>query len=57
MSLLIHQDNGLIHLLCCAAGVTDEKTLLSPENNVHPDYYMPQLSDLLTVKETANVAA
>lgn len=42
-----------------AAGVTDEETLLSPDNNVHPDYYMSQLSELLSVKNlaAANVAA
>ena len=39
------------------AGVTSEETLLSPENEIQPDYYMPQLSDLLTVKQTAGVAA
>ena len=33
------------------SGVTDEATLLSPDNKIHPDYYMPQLSDLLTAKE------
>jgi hypothetical protein len=46
---------------CCpildCAGVTTEETLLSPENSIQPDYYMPQLSDLLTVKEPAGVAA
>lgn len=38
-------------------GVTDEATLLSPDNTVHPDYYMPQLSALLDVKQAASVAA
>jgi hypothetical protein len=37
--------------------VTDEETLLSPENQVHPDYYMSQLSELLSVKAAAKVAA
>lgn len=32
------------------SGVTDEATLLSPSNTIHPDYYMTQLSDLLTAK-------
>jgi hypothetical protein len=32
------------------AGVTSEETLLSPDNKVHPDVYMNQLSDLLTAK-------
>jgi phosphoglycolate phosphatase len=40
-----------------ATGVTSEETLLSPENKVHPDFYMPQLSDLLTVKEKTTVMA
>lgn len=29
------------------AGVTDLKTLHSPENSIQPDYYTNQLSDLL----------
>jgi phosphoglycolate phosphatase len=39
------------------AGVTSEETLLSPDNKVHPDFYMPQLSDLLTIKEKTTVLA
>ena len=32
-------------------GVTTEKELLSPENQVHPDYYTDSLPDLLSVKQ------
>ena len=39
-----------------AAGVTTEAALLHPENGIHPDFYMSQLSDLLSLKE-APVAA
>ena len=42
--------------LCCTAGVTTEAALLHPENGIHPDFYMSQLSDLLSIKE-APVAA
>jgi hypothetical protein len=38
--------------LRAAAGVTDEETLLSPDNKIHPDYYMSCLPELLTVKAT-----
>lgn len=39
-----------------AVGVTTEAALLHPENGIHPDFYMSQLSDLLSIKE-APVAA
>ena len=32
------------------SGVTDEETLLSPDNDIHPDYYMPCLPELLECK-------
>ena len=35
---------------CHAAGVTTEAALLHPENGIHPDFYMAQLSDLLSIK-------
>ncbi len=38
------------------AGVTTEAQLLHPENGIHPNFYMSQLSDLLSVKQ-APVAA
>jgi len=52
--------NGGLTTALVLSGVTDEETLLSPTNQIHPDYYMPQLSALLTAKElltTANVNA
>ena len=42
--------------LTLTTGVTDEATLLSPNNKIHPDYYMTQLSDLLTAKEALTTA-
>lgn len=33
------------------AGVTTEKQLLGPDNNIHPDIYTNQLPDLLSAKE------
>ncbi len=42
------------HSCCAPAGVTTEKQLLSPENEINPDYYMTQLSDLLAVKQPAS---
>lgn len=30
---------------------------MSPDNKIHPDFYMPQLSDILTIKESIKVAA
>jgi hypothetical protein len=39
------------HAALANAGVTDEATLLSPDNKVHPDYYMSQLPELLSVKQ------
>lgn len=44
-------------LLLLFPGVTDEETLLSPKNNIHPDYYTTQLSDLLTAKDSLKVKA
>jgi len=38
---------------CGAAGVTTEEALLHPENGIHPDSYMSQLSDLLSIKSAA----
>lgn len=49
--------NGGLTTCLVLSGVTDEETLLSPENKVHPDYYMSQLSELLTVREAAAVTA
>lgn len=46
-------------MFALAAGVTTEEKLLSPENSIHPDFYMDQLGDLLGIKEKepATVAA
>ncbi|KAF6256470.1 HAD-like domain-containing protein [Scenedesmus sp. NREL 46B-D3] len=49
--------NGGLTTCLVLSGVTDEETLLSPDNTVHPDYYMSQLSELLAVKEPANATA
>ena len=37
--------------------MTTEEVLLSDENKIHPDFYMTQLSDLLTVKDKVTVRA
>ncbi len=37
--------------------MTSEETLLSPENKVHPDYYMSELPELLGIKEKVAVPA
>jgi hypothetical protein len=37
--------------------VTSEDTLLSSSNKVHPDYYMSQLSELLSIREKVAVPA
>jgi hypothetical protein len=37
--------------------VTTEETLLSAENTIHPDFYMDQLSSLLSIKEELTVKA
>eukprot|EP00879_Flechtneria_rotunda_P009820 GHRR01010270.1.p1 GENE.GHRR01010270.1~~GHRR01010270.1.p1 ORF type:complete len:342 (+),score=115.80 GHRR01010270.1:148-1173(+) len=49
--------NGGLTTCLVLSGVTDEKMLLSPENKVHPDYYMSQLSELLSIKQPAQIAA
>eukprot|EP00798_Chlamydomonas_sp_ICE-L_P008759 gene8758-33623_t len=45
--------NGGLTTALVLSGVTSEETLLSDENTIHPDFYMTQLSDLLTVKDKA----
>ena len=44
--------NGGLTTCLVLSGVTTEATLLSPENKIHPDFYMDQLSQLLSIKET-----
>lgn len=51
--ILFGKNAGLTTALVLS-GVTDEETLLSPENDIHPDYYMPALPELLECK-TVNV--
>ena len=51
--ILFGKNAGLTTALVLS-GVTDEETLLSPENDIHPDYYMPSLPELLECK-TVNV--
>lgn len=53
--ILFGQNGGLTTALVLS-GVTTEEQLLSPDNKVHPDMYMSQLSDLLEAK-AAPVAA
>ena len=43
--ILFGKDGGLKTMLVLS-GVTNEETLLSPENTIAPDYYTGQLSDL-----------
>eukprot|EP00195_Chlamydomonas_chlamydogama_P006369 CAMPEP_0202895598 /NCGR_PEP_ID=MMETSP1392-20130828/4751_1 /ASSEMBLY_ACC=CAM_ASM_000868 /TAXON_ID=225041 /ORGANISM="Chlamydomonas chlamydogama, Strain SAG 11-48b" /LENGTH=333 /DNA_ID=CAMNT_0049580647 /DNA_START=200 /DNA_END=1202 /DNA_ORIENTATION=- len=56
--IMFGKSGGLTTALVLS-GVTSEETLLSPDNKIHPDYYMGQLSDLLSVKDrvAAQVAA
>ena len=49
--------NGGLTTALVLSGVTSEETLLSPENKIHPDFYMPQISDLLSVKSKLTVNA
>lgn len=41
--------NGGLTTTLVLSGVTTEEQLLSPENSVHPDYYMTKLPELLEV--------
>ncbi|MEW5303398.1 MAG: hypothetical protein WDW36_006096 [Sanguina aurantia] len=45
--------NGGLTTALVLSGVTTEETLLNPANTVHPDMYMTQLSDMLTIKPAA----
>jgi phosphoglycolate phosphatase len=47
--VLFGRDGGLTTALVLS-GVTTEERLLSPDNDIHPDYYMPDLPGLLEVK-------
>ncbi|KAG1674279.1 hypothetical protein FOA52_013468 [Chlamydomonas sp. UWO 241] len=48
--------NGGLATALVLSGVTDEATLLSPDNKVEPDVYMASLGELLTVKTEALAA-
>ena len=51
--ILFGKDGGLRTLLVLS-GVTDEATLKSPENEIHPDFYTSKLGDLLSIKASVN---
>ncbi|GMH33884.1 hypothetical protein BSKO_01718 [Bryopsis sp. KO-2023] len=48
--------NGGLATCLVLSGVTTEKTLLSDENKIHPDYYVPSLAEFLSVKDKAGVS-
>eukprot|EP01024_Parvocaulis_polyphysoides_P007373 TRINITY_DN12197_c0_g2_i3.p1 TRINITY_DN12197_c0_g2~~TRINITY_DN12197_c0_g2_i3.p1 ORF type:complete len:375 (-),score=35.53 TRINITY_DN12197_c0_g2_i3:265-1320(-) len=48
--ILFGKGGGLATCLVLS-GVTTEKELLSPDNDIHPDIYMPKLAELLGVKD------
>lgn len=49
--------NGGLTTCLVLSGVTTEQALLAPENTIHPDHYMTQLSDLLSVKASVMAKA
>ena len=51
--ILFGKEGGLRTLLVLS-GVTDEATLKSPENEIHPDFYTSKLGDLLSIKASVN---
>lgn len=48
--------NGGLTTALVLSGVTDEATLLSPNNKIHPDYYMSDLGQLLSAKDALKAA-
>ncbi|KAG6548635.1 hypothetical protein Mapa_009789 [Marchantia paleacea] len=52
---ILFGQNGGCKTLLVLSGVTDLKTLQSPENSIQPDFYTNQLSDLLATKKVATV--
>ena len=48
--ILFGKDGGLRTLLVLS-GVTTEERLMSPENEIQPDYYTSKLGDLLTINQ------
>eukprot|EP00227_Mantoniella_beaufortii_P016858 CAMPEP_0197591582 /NCGR_PEP_ID=MMETSP1326-20131121/13793_1 /TAXON_ID=1155430 /ORGANISM="Genus nov. species nov., Strain RCC2288" /LENGTH=351 /DNA_ID=CAMNT_0043157103 /DNA_START=19 /DNA_END=1074 /DNA_ORIENTATION=- len=53
--ILFGKDGGLRTLLVLS-GVTDEATLLSPDNTIVPDFYTSKIADLLSIKGAAVAA-
>merc|ERR1719183_1224231 len=51
--ILFGKDGGLRTLLVLS-GVTTEERLMSPENEIQPDYYTSKLGDLLSIKASVN---
>lgn len=49
--------NGGLTTALVLSGVTSEKDLLSPENTIYPDFYMPALPELLETKASKGVPA
>eukprot|EP00898_Chlorokybus_atmophyticus_P006471 jgi/Chlat1/6825/Chrsp51S06515 len=45
---ILFGQNGGCRTLLVLSGVTTEKVLLSPENNIQPDFYTDKLGDLVT---------
>jgi len=39
--------------LLVLSGVTDEATLMSPDNKVKPDFYTSKIADMLAIKVAA----
>ncbi|BBN00085.1 4-nitrophenyl phosphatase [Marchantia polymorpha subsp. ruderalis] len=52
---ILFGQNGGCKTLLVLSGVTDLKTLQSPDNSIQPDFYTNQLSDLLAAKKVATV--
>lgn len=50
--VLFGKDNGLSSILTLT-GVTTESKLFSPDNSIHPDYYVDSIADFLPGKKTA----
>ncbi|GAQ83287.1 2-phosphoglycolate phosphatase [Klebsormidium nitens] len=54
---ILFGQNGGCRTLLVLSGVTNLKTLQSPDNHIQPDFYANQISDLLGAKAPAGVAA
>jgi len=49
--------NGGLTTCLVLSGVTTEAQLLSPDNKIHPDYFMAELPELLSVKASVKAPA